>query len=117
MNNYLYAFYGSFLYNLALFVLAKNNCDKAEKPFEFGKYFKFNWDNWGLTIAFAPLLVWKLDSVLGAVNFVLGKFTDIQLPPSDIYYFGAGPLTELVLLGLFKLAGWKESWIAPVHKD
>lgn len=113
---YLIALFGSIIYNYMLFVIAKNNCDKIPVDFEYKKYFKLNWDNWGLTFLLAPVLVWYLPDIILVLNsYVLNKF-NIKLPVLSVMYLGAGIFTELVLYGMFKLMGWKESWIAPVHK-
>lgn len=108
----LIAFFGSLLYNYTLFVIAKSNCDKGGVDFEYKKYFKMNWDNWGLTIMLVPVLVWFLPDIIAVFN---ERFS-VKLIFHDVYYLSAGPLTELFLFGMFKLAGWKDTWIAPVHK-
>jgi len=111
--NYIIAFFGSVVYNFALFVIAKNLCDTAGVDFEYKKYLKMNWDNWALTILIAPILVWYMPDIFTIVN---SKF-NLNMNVYDLYYLGAGPLTEIVLFGMFKLMGWKKTWIAPVHKE
>lgn len=109
---YAIAFFGSLLYNYVLFVIAKNNCDKAETSFDYQKYFKMNWDNWGLTILVAPVLVLYLPDIVELLNQRLNT----QAKLLDVYYLAAGPLSEVILFGMFKLIGWKQTWVAPVHK-
>lgn len=118
MNHYLLAFFGSFLYNAVIFVVAKNNCDKAEPPvdFQYKKYAKMNWDNWGLTFCFAPVVVWFLPDFAKLANEYLLKTMGFQLP-EDLYYLGAGPLTEVVMYFVLKYSGRKESFVPPVHVD
>lgn len=72
-----------------------------------------NWDNWLLTFLLAPVLVWYLPDIIALINTRLNA----ELQTLEVYYLGAGPLTEVVLFGMFKLAGWKETWVAPVHKQ
>jgi hypothetical protein len=110
---YLAAFFGSVLYNYLLFVIAKNNCDQTGIEFEYKKYVKLNWDNWGLTLLLAPVLVWYMPDIVALINDKLSA----NLSVYKIYYLGAGPFTEVVLFAMFKLIGWKTTWIAPVHKD
>jgi len=110
---YLIAFFGSLLYNYILFVIAKGNCDKAGVEMEYRKYCKMNWDNWGLTVLLVPVLVWYMPDIINLINDKLNA----DLKTYSVYYLGAGPLTEVVLFGMYKLAGWKNSWVAPVHKD
>jgi hypothetical protein len=109
---YLITFFGSFLYNLGLFVAAKNLADKNNVEFDYKKYSKNNWDNWVLTLAIAPVLVWYAPDIVGLLNDRL----QTQMKFYNVYYMGAGPLTEVVLFGLYKLAGWKETFLAPGHK-
>lgn len=113
ISSYAKAFYGSFVYNFALFTIAKGNCDKAEIDFPYFKYFKFNWDNWALTALIAPILVWNLPDILNLINSKLG----ISIPESSLLYLASGPATELVIFLLFKyVIKSKDSIIAPVHQ-
>lgn len=107
------ALFGSLIYNVILFVIAKNKCDRDSVDFLYGKYCKMNWDNWLLTFLLAPVLVWYLPDIIALINTRLNA----ELQTLEVYYLGAGPLTEVVLFGMFKLAGWKETWVAPVHKQ
>lgn len=111
--NYLIAFFGSFIYNFALFVKAKDNCDKNDTPFPYGKYFKMNWDNWAFTVLLAPVLVLYLPDIVAILN----QRMDTQITLYPVYNLGAGPLTEVVLFGIYKMLGWKDTWVAPVHKE
>lgn len=111
--NYLIAFFGSVVYTFALFVKAKDNCEKNNVVFDYVKYLKMNWDNWALTGLVAPILVWFMPELVKLVN---EHFT-LTLQANPIYYLGAGPLTELLYFAIAKLIGWKESFIAPIHKD
>jgi len=113
LKQFAIAFFGSLVDNYILFVIAKNNCDQAGKEFEYVKYFKMNWDNWILTFLLAPVLVWYLPDIVALVNTHLST----ELQEYKIFYLGAGPLTELVLFGIFRLMNWKKTWIAPIHKD
>lgn len=106
------ALFGSLVYNYILFVIAKNKCDKEGVDFLYAKYCKMNWDNWGLTILLAPVLVWYLPDIMSIINTKMS----LSLETFDIYYMGTGPFTEIVLFGMFKLIGWKDTWVAPVHK-
>jgi hypothetical protein len=110
---FLIAFFGSLLYNFLLFTRAKDNCDKEDKEFPYGKYCKMNWDNWVLATLFAPVLVWYLNDIVALINTWFGW----SLPVYEVYYLGAGVLVELALFGISKLLGWKETWVAPVHKE
>ncbi|HTJ53773.1 MAG TPA: hypothetical protein VL443_30165 [Cyclobacteriaceae bacterium] len=114
LSRYIWAFFGSFLYNFILFKIAKDNCDNANPPvdFEYKKYAKMNWDNWALTTFLAPVLVYFLPDIVGFIN----QKMNLDLQIYNIYYLGAGPLTEVVLFGVFKLLGWKKTWVAPVHQ-
>lgn len=109
---YLVAFFGSFLYNLALYVAAKNIADKNDVDFDNRKYFKNNWDNWLLTIFIAPVLVWYAPDIVGLLNDRL----QLNMKFYQVYNMGAGPLTEVLLFGIYKLIGWKETFLAPGHK-
>ena len=113
MIKYAIAFFGSIIYNYVLFVIAKNKCDQEEKDFPYLKYFKMNWDNWGLTFMLAPVLVWYMPDSVGLINAHMAT----ELGEHEVFYLGAGPLTEVLLFGMFKLLGWKDTWVAPVHKD
>lgn len=114
--NYVIAFFGSILWNFALFSIAKNKCDKEDIEFPYMKYCKANWDNWTLTTLCAPIMVWYLVDIVALVNYLLTNL-NVQLPMLEIYYLGAGVVSELILFGIFKLLGLKESLVAPVHKD
>lgn len=116
--NYIIAFFGSIIYNVVLFSIAKNKCDKEDIEFPYGKYLKQNWDNWAVTLLCAPILVWYLDDIVALINFLFTHFNiNVQLPMLEVYYLGAGVLSELILFGIFKLLGLKESLVAPVHKN
>lgn len=111
-STYAKAFYGSFVYNLALFVIAKGNCDKAEIDFPYRKYLKYNWDNWVLTVAVAIILVWNMPDILHLINDKMG----VQIPESSLLYLASGPATELLIFLLFKyVIKTKDSLVAPVH--
>lgn len=112
-NCYLVALYGSLFYNYILYVIAKGNCERIEKDFEYGKYFKMNADNWGLTLLTAPILVNYLPDIVVLINEKLNW----QLTTYKIYYLGAGPLSEVLIWLTMKLIGWKNTFIAPVHKE
>lgn len=111
--NFLIAFFGSVVYNIILFVFAKDNCDKEGKPFPYLVYARMNWDNWLLTFCVAPIVVWYLADILTLINHFFG----LSMPVLEVYYLGAGVLVEVMYFGLTKLAGWKKTWVAPVHKD
>lgn len=110
---YLFAFFGSFVYNFLLFSLAKNNCDNAGTEFDYKKYLKMNWDNWALTALFAPVLVWFMPDIVALIS----EHMSVALKQYDAFYLGAGPLTEVAIFGVSKLIGWKQTWVAPIHKD
>lgn len=111
--DYIIAFFGSLVYNVILFSRAKDNCDKEGIEFPYKKYFKMNWDNWLVTALFAPILVWYLADIVGLVN----HWFNWSLPVLEVYYLGAGVLVELAMFGISKLLGWKDTWVAPVHKQ
>lgn len=111
--NYLMALFGALLYNYAMFVMAKNDCDKVEMDFPYSKYFKKNVDNWGLTVLVAPVLVWYLPDIISLLN----ERWSLGLVGYQIYYLAAGPITEVLLILLMMLIGWKNSFVAKVHKD
>jgi|SRR6478736_9818939 len=115
--NYLIALFGSFVWNYALFVVAKNNCDNASPPvdFEYKKYLKLNWDNWGLTLLLAFPVVWFLPEIASLANGQLSKF-NVPVIPEKLFALSAGILSELLIFGLLKLAGLKQSIVPPVHK-
>lgn len=116
--DYLIALFGSIIWNYALFSIAKNKCDAVEMDFPYRKYLKFNWDNWLLTALCAPVLVWYLADIVSMLNYLFTHFNiNVQLPMLEVYYLGAGVLSELILFGIFKLFGLKESLVAPVHKS
>ncbi len=111
---YLWAFFGSFLYNLAIFVVAKNNCDKAEVDFPYRKYFKYNWDNWLLTIFVAVPLVWFMPDILKLINDKLGY----GVPESPVIYLASGPLSELLIFFILKWSPrGKSEIVPPIHKE
>ncbi|GHM98798.1 hypothetical protein WSM22_02880 [Cytophagales bacterium WSM2-2] len=116
--NYLIAFFGSFVWNYALFVIAKNKCDAALPPvdFEYKKYVKLNWDNWGMTFLLAPIIIWFLPEIAEYSNAQILK---IGIPPipQKLYAILSGVFSELLIFGILKLAGIKQSLVAPVHKD
>lgn len=116
--NYLIALFGSFVWNYALFVVAKNNCDNVIPPvdFEYKKYFKLNWDNWGLTFLLAGPVVWFLPEIANLANDQLAKF-NIPKIPERLFALSAGVLSELLIFGLLKIAGLKKTIVAPIHKD
>lgn len=110
---YAIAFFGSFLYNFILFVISKGNSDKQDLDFDYKKYLKINWDNWALTVFLAPVLVWYMPDIVDLLNSKMS----LELAEHKIFYLGAGPLTEVVLFGMFKLLGWKESFVTKAHKE
>mgnify|MGYP000863089797 CR=1 FL=1 len=114
--NYLIAFLGSLIYNFALFVKAKDNCEKSGAEVDYGRYFKMNWDNWALTLMVAPVIVWFLPDIALIVDQKVFARFDFQVPV-QAYALSAGPMTEVVLFGVFKIIGWKRTWVAPVHID
>lgn len=107
------AYFGAAVYIFLLFMVAKGNCDKVEKDFEYLKYCKMNWDNWVATLLVSPFIVWYMDDIVLLINRVFGW----ELPVLQVYSLGAGVLVELLMFGIAKLVGWKESFIAPVHKE
>ncbi len=118
MKSYLIAFFGSVLYNAALFVAAKNKCDGSEPPveFEYRKYFKMNWDNWLFATLLVPVVVWYLPDFARIANEWMQKTAGFQLS-NEVYYLGSGPLSELVIFAVLWIAQRKKSFIAPVHKE
>lgn len=110
---YVIAYFGALVYVFLLFMLAKNKCDIAEKDFQYVKYCKMNWDNWLATLLVSPIVVLYMPDIVLLVNRVF----HIDIPALDIYSLGAGVLVELLMFGLAKLIGWKETFIAPIHKD
>lgn len=118
MKPYLIALFGSLLYNFALFVAAKNNCDSTMPPtdFEYKKFAKMNWDNWLLATFTVPLVVWFLPDFAKLGNDWILKVAGIQLP-EELYYLGAGPLSEVVIFVVLWIAQRKKTFIVPVHKD
>lgn len=115
--NYLIAFFGSFVWNYALFVVSKSNCDNAIPvvDFEYKKYFKLNWDNWGLTFLLAPIVVFYLPEIASLAN---GQLAKIGVPniPERLFALCSGVLSELLIFGILKIAGLKQSLVSPVHK-
>ena len=112
-NCYLVALYGSLFYNYILYVIAKGNCERIDKEFEYLKYIKMNLDNWGLTILTAPILVNYLPDIVSLLSSKLNW----DLNTYKVYYLGAGPLSEVIIWLTMKLIGWKNTFIAPVHKE
>lgn len=114
--NYLIALFGSFVWNYALFVVAKNNCDNATPPvdFEYKKYLKLNWDNWGLTFLLAPIVVWNLHDIALLANGQLAKW-NVPNIPEKMFALCSGVLSELLIFGILKLAGLKKTIVPPVH--
>lgn len=108
-----WAFFGSFLYNYILFQIAKDKCDAIGSEFPYKRYAKMNWDNWLLTTLFAPVLVYFLPDLIALANQKLNW--DLKI--NAVYYLLSGPLTEYVLFLVFKILGWKKTWVAPVHVD
>lgn len=108
-----WAFFGSFLYNFILFVIAKDKCDASGLDFPYKRYAKMNWDNWSLTTLFAPVLVNFLPDLVALANEKLNWDLKIY----TVYYLLSGPLTEYAIFWVFKILGLKKTWVAPVHLD
>lgn len=119
MKALLILLFGSLLYNYAMFVVSKDKCDKAEKPFPYKGYFWMNLDNWGLTVLVAIAIAIFPDvlvSVATQSNVWLTDKVGFGLP-ENLYYFSAGPLSELLIFALLWISQRKESFVPPVHKD
>jgi hypothetical protein len=109
---YLIALFGSLLYNVILFKIAKDKCDDAGIELDYGKYFKMNWDNWLVTILAVPVLVFFMPDIVYLINKHLSSEIEGDL---QILYLGAGPLSEIMIFAVGKLLGWKKSIITQPH--
>lgn len=114
--NYLIALFGVLAYNIVLWRIAKDKCDKLEKDFPYKLYFKYNVDNWMTVFVFMFPVVWYVHDVAMILNKLLLDQTGFSLS-EEVYYLSAGPLSELVVFGIMWAIGRKEAFIAPVHKD
>lgn len=112
--HFLVAFFGSLLYNFGLFKIAKDKYDEgSDQPFPYKAYFLKNWDNW----AFASLCTVPLVLYLTDIVAIINAQFNLQLQVYEAYYLGAGPLSELISIGIFRLLGFKKSIVQHVNKD
>lgn len=109
---YLEAFFGSFVWAVILWSIAKNPYDSKKIDFPYGQYCKQNIDNWLVTLACAPILVWYLPDIVSIIN----ERTGWNLKFYKIYYLGVGVFVELLYVGIALLFKWKQKFIPDLEK-
>jgi hypothetical protein len=112
------ALFGSLLYNVGMWVLAKSKFDAQDKDFDFKTYKKHNYDNWIFATLCGPVLVWYLPDVVHLANtYFLKKFFSVELPVLGVLYMGAGPLSEFILFAISYVAGRKSGILPSTKQD
>lgn len=92
--NILLALLGWIIWNFALFTIEKDKSDDADIAFDTKKYIRTHWDNWVLSAIMIPILIIIGVKGIGLDALPIGDFEDLQW--NDLYYLGAGAITEVV---------------------
>lgn len=118
MFEYIVAFVGWFVWNLALFTISKNKNDALEIPFPYKKYFNETWDNWLFSLSCILPMVWYMEDICSIFTSVVHKFGgDWSWPVYEINYMGCGILAELLYFVIEWVLNKKATLLKGLHKE
>lgn len=101
--NLLITVVGWLAWNVIIFRIDKDQYDDRKEPFPLKQYALQSWDNWLTSACMIPVLLFIGHKGLGIPGAFVGFDVD-NLEWSDLYYLGAGFLTEAVIFAIKK---WK----------
>lgn len=103
--NLLITICGWFAWNAIIFRIDKDQYDEQDKPFNLKQYALQSYDNWIASAGMIPVLLYLGYKGLGIPGALLAIDVD-KLEWSDLYYLGAGFITEAIIFAVKK---WKAS--------
>lgn len=100
-TEYHMAYIGSFIWVLAKFSYEKGKSDKRNEIFDYPKYLDTEWDNLAVNIVGIYMVVPQMHNIAGLQD---------EVDYSDLWYYGAGILTDLLYILVVQVAKLKKKY-------
>lgn len=99
------ALYGWMAYNLIVWYVEKQKSDRTSTSFDWPKYFTTHYDDWIVTLFFAYPVVERGPEIHQLILTLIDVISpvDVNIPWSDVFYAGPGPLVQLLYFLATKL--------------